>query len=259
MRKLVKTGIFFILFLLCDCHVQAQKIETTQNNSVQYESTKKAEIISAFSFWINKNCWLYGSSEYADVQNNIKIYYKAKNTKKYYGYLFIKTKTGYDKLVFVLNKNSGFQSEPLYVKKVKKTDKKLSYLGKEIFFFDSQNAAKPQFPKSSKKKTAFVKRAKKKIKKLLTQNTNKKINYDIYILDFTNADISADVIVIENNRKMWLSEVVSEIKWDDGKNRKNLARFQGQKSPMIDWTKAENRADFKRQLEMAVCKFNVGT
>lgn len=81
MRKLVKTGIFFILFLLCDCHVQAQKIETTQNNSVQYESTKKAEIISAFSFWINKNCWLYGSSEYADVQNNIKIYYKAKNTK----------------------------------------------------------------------------------------------------------------------------------------------------------------------------------
>ena len=56
---------------------------------------------------------------------------------------------------------------------------------------------------------------------------------------------------------MWLSEVVSEVKCDDGKTRRNLARFQGQKSPMIDWTNAENRADFKRQLEMAVCKFKV--
>ena len=43
------------------------------------------------------------------------------------------------------------------------------------------------------------------------------------------------------------------------KNQKNLARFQGQKSPMIDWTKEENRADFKRQLEIAVCKFKVST
>ena len=73
----------------------------------------------------------------------------------------------------------------------------------------------------------------------------------------TNADICADVIVIENNKKMWLSEVVSEVKCDDGKTRRNLARFQGQKSPMIDWTNAENLADFKRQLEMAVCKFKV--
>ena len=44
---------------------------------------------------------------------------------------------------------------------------------------------------------------------------------------------------------MWLSEVVSEVKCDDGKTRRNLARFQGQKSPMIDWTNAENREDFK--------------
>lgn len=257
MNKMLKIGILCIVFMLCDCQVQAQKIETTQNNAIQYESTKKAEIVSAFSFWINKNCWLYGSSEYADIQNKIKIYYKNKNAKEYYGYLFIRTKNGYDKLAFLIKKNDGYQSEPFYIKKVKKIDKKLSYLGNDTFFFDSQNAVKPQFSKSSKKKTTFIKRTKKEIKKLLTQNSNKKIKYDIYILNFTNADICADVIVIENNKKMWLSEVVSEVKCDDGKTRRNLARFQGQKSPMIDWTKAENRADFKRQLEMAVCKFKV--
>ena len=82
MNKMLKIGILCIVFLLCDCQVQAQKIETTQNNAIQYESTKKAEIVSAFSFWINKNCWLYGNSEYADIQNKIKIYYKNKNAKE---------------------------------------------------------------------------------------------------------------------------------------------------------------------------------
>lgn len=146
------------------------------------------------------------------------------------------------------------------MKRVKKIGKKLSYLGEDTFFFDSHNAGKPLFPKSSKKKAAFIKRAKKKIKKLLSPNANsKKITYEIYILDFTNADISADVIVIENSKKMWLCQVVSEVKWDDGKTRKNLAQFLGQKSPMIDWTNAKNRGDFRRQLEMSVGKFNVGT
>lgn len=259
MRKMLKIGIFCILFLLCDCQVLAQKCENAPNEAIQ-KSEKKEEILSAFSFWVNKNCWLYGSSEYADVKNKIKVYYKDKNTKEYYGYLFIKTKTGYDKLAFLIKKNEGYQSEPLSVKRVKKIGKKLSYLGNDTFFFDSHNAEQPQFPKSSKKKAAFIKRAKKKIKKLLSPNANsKKINYEIYILDFTNADISADVIVIENSKKMWLSEVVSEVKWDDGKTRKNLAQFQGQKSPIIDWTNAKNRTDFKKQLEMSVCKFNVGT
>ena len=81
MNKMLKIGVLCIVFLLCDCQVQAQKIETKQNNAIQYERTKKAEIVSAFSFWINKNCWLYGSSEYADIQNKIKIYYKNKNAK----------------------------------------------------------------------------------------------------------------------------------------------------------------------------------
>lgn len=165
MNKMLKIGILCVVFLLCDCQVQAQKIETTQNNAIQYERTKKAEIVSAFSFWINKNCWLYGSSEYADIQNKIKIYYKNKNAKEYYGYLFIRTKNRHDKLAFLIKKNDGYQSEPFYIKKVKKIDKKLSYLGNDTFFFDSQNAVKPQFSKSSKKKTTFIKRTKKEIKK----------------------------------------------------------------------------------------------
>lgn len=104
-------------------------------------------------------------------------------------------------MAFLIKKNDGYQSEPFYIKKVKKIDKKLSYLGNNTFFFGSQNAVKPQFSKSSKKKTTFIKRTKKEIKKLLTQDSNKKITYDIYILYFTNADICADVIVIENNKK----------------------------------------------------------
>ena len=89
MNKMLKIGILCVVFLLCDCQVQAQKIETTQNNAIQYERTKKAEIVSAFSFWINKNCWLYGSSEYADIQNKIKIYYKH---KKLMGNMTLQTK-----------------------------------------------------------------------------------------------------------------------------------------------------------------------
>ena len=100
MRKMLKIGVFCILFLLCDCQVLAQKCENAPNEAIQ-KSEKKEEILSAFSFWVNKNCWLYGSSEYADVKNKIKVYYKDKNTKEYYGYLFIKTKTGYDKLAFL--------------------------------------------------------------------------------------------------------------------------------------------------------------
>ena len=53
MNKMLKIGILCVVFLLCDCQVQAQKIETTQNNAIQYERTKKAEIVSSFSFWIN--------------------------------------------------------------------------------------------------------------------------------------------------------------------------------------------------------------
>ena len=119
MKKLLKIGFFCILFLLCNCQVLAQKPEHVSNKSMQ-KSGKKEEIVSAFSFWINKNCWLYGSSEYADTQNKIKIYYKDKNAKEYYGYLFVRTKNGCDKLAFLIKKKNGYQSEPLYVKKVKK-------------------------------------------------------------------------------------------------------------------------------------------
>ena len=35
MNKMLKIGILCVVFLLCDCQVQAQKIETTQNNAIQ--------------------------------------------------------------------------------------------------------------------------------------------------------------------------------------------------------------------------------
>ena len=124
MRKLLKIGILCTLFIVCSCPVLAQKSENAPNEATQ-KSEKKEEILSAFSFWINKNCWLYGNSEYADAQNKIKVYYRDKNTKEYYGYLFIKLKTRYDKITFLFKKNDGYQSEPLSVKSVKKTDKKL--------------------------------------------------------------------------------------------------------------------------------------
>ena len=43
MNEMLKIGIFNVsYFCLCDCQVQAQKIETTQNNAIQYERTKKS-------------------------------------------------------------------------------------------------------------------------------------------------------------------------------------------------------------------------
>ena len=50
MNKMLKIGVLCIVFLLCDCQVQAQKIETTQNNAIQYELTKKLKYYPHFLF-----------------------------------------------------------------------------------------------------------------------------------------------------------------------------------------------------------------
>ena len=50
-----------------------------------------------------------------------------------------------------------------------------------------------------------------------------------------------------------------EIEGDDGKIKKNLAEFRGQRGPTIDWTNAENREEFRKELEMSICKFSVKT
>lgn len=146
------------------------------------------------------------------------------------------------------------------MKQVKTIDGKLSYLGEKKFFFSKKSVRKPQFPVSSERKEHFIKRAKRNISNILAKSTSrKKINYEVYILNFTNADSSAGVIIIEDSKKMWLSEVVSEIEGDDGKIKKNLAEFRGQRGPTIDWTNAENREEFRKELEMSICKFSVKT
>lgn len=52
------------------------------------------------------------------------------------------------------------------------------------------------------RKEHFIKRAKRNISNILAKSTSrKKINYEVYILNFTNADSSADVIIIEDGKK----------------------------------------------------------
>lgn len=253
MQKKINIVFLCIILMLCGCQTLTYKIKDNKK-----ELSPKEQILSAFSFWVNKENWLYDNSVYVDVQKNIKIYYKARNEAEYLGYIFIANGDKYDKIVFVINKNDGYQSEPLYVKQVKTIDGKLSYLGEKKFFFSKKSVRKPQFPVSSERKEHFIKRAKRNISNILAKNTSrKKINYEVYILNFTNADSSAGVIIIEDGKKMWLSEVVSEIEGDDGKIKKNLAEFRGQRGPTIDWTNAENREEFRKELEMSICKFSV--
>ena len=54
-------------------------------------------------------------------------------------------------------------------------------------------------------------------------------------------------------------ERLSQSEGDDGKIKKNLAEFRGQRGPTIDWTNAENREEFRKELEMSICKFSVKT
>lgn len=115
-----------IILMLCGCQTLTYKIKDNKK-----ELSPKEQILSAFSFWVNKENWLYDNSVYVDVQRNIKIYYKARNEAEYLGYIFIANGDKYDKIVFVINKNDGYQSEPLYVKQVKTIDGKLSYLGEK--------------------------------------------------------------------------------------------------------------------------------
>ena len=49
MRKMLKIGIFCILFLLCDCQVLAQKCENTPNEATQ-KSEKKRKSYPHFLF-----------------------------------------------------------------------------------------------------------------------------------------------------------------------------------------------------------------
>lgn len=52
------------------------------------------------------------------------------------------------------------------------------------------------------RKEHFIKREKRNISNILAKSTSrKKINYEVYILNFTNADSSADVIIIEDGKK----------------------------------------------------------
>lgn len=152
MQKKINIVFLCIILMLCGCQTLTYKIKDNKK-----ELSQKEQILSAFSFWVNKENWLYDNSVYVDVQKNIKIYYKARNEAEYWGYIFIANGDKYDKIVFVINKNDGYQSEPLYVKQVKTIDGKLSYLGDKKFFFSKKSVRKPQFPVSSEKKNILLK------------------------------------------------------------------------------------------------------
>jgi len=52
---------------------------------------------------------------------------------------------------------------------------------------------------------------------------------------------------------------MGEIEGDDGKIKKNLAEFRGQRGPTIDWTNAENREEFRNRIIDAICNMTGDT
>ena len=79
--------------------------------------------------------------------------------------------------------------------------------------------------------------------------------YQVYILDCTNEDVTAEVIVIENNKKMWLGEILNQIQLDDGTIKEEVD-FIGRAS-VIDWSDEQNRKDFEKELELSISEFTV--
>lgn len=257
-RYLIYCIFVLILFGCGKIHKETQpKGQSSVKVSESKNELNKEDILSAFRFWVNKKAWLYEDFEYVDIKKEVDVYYKKVNNNEYLGYLYISSENGYIEISFLLGKD-GYRSEPFSKRDKKEVENGLTYLGKEIFYFANEDVSKPEFPASSEKKDKFIQKAKQKIQEvLLSTETNQKKSYQVYILDFTNEDVGADVIIIENNKEMNLCRVLNQIELDDGTVLKDIAEYMGGRGPVIDWSDSRNRKDFEKELQLAVCKFTI--
>ena len=250
-----------ILLFLAGCNESLYRKSDLREEQASNVQTKEEvctnDILSAFEFWVNRNAWLYGDLEYVDMENKVDIYYKEKEDG-YLGYLYFPNvehgEKVYKQFSFYFGKN-GFRSHPFTETKTKKIEKNLIFLSQENFCLKRTDISKPIYPSASKKKLDFITKGKNKIKEVLCSQMKNNEEYQVYILDCTNEDVTAEVIVIENNKKMWLGEILNQIQLDDGTIKEEVD-FIGRDS-VIDWSDEQNRKDFEKELELSISEFTV--
>lgn len=261
----MKKSILFIecliLLFLAGCNQSLYDKNSLQEEQELNLQTKEEaytnDILSAFKFWVNRNAWLYGHLEYVNMENKVDIYYKEEEDG-YLGYLYFPNiedgEKVYKQFSFYFGED-GFRSHPFTETKTKKIEKNLIFLKQANFCLKRTDISKPMYPPASKKKLDFISKGKDKIKEILSSQIKKNDEYQVYILDCTNEDITAEVIVIENNKEMWLGEISNQIQMDDGTIKEEID-FIG-RGPVIDWADEQNRKNFEKELELSISEFTV--
>lgn len=241
------------------------------------------DIMDALHFWINKTAWGYGKRVYTaymdddimfkdflDTELTVKIYYRIIDS--YYDDPEIESRRDdnelEDVIVFYISSGKendnyislslvegehGFASEPEGVSKTKKIEDDLIYLAEENCYFSSKEIICPDFPVSDQKKQLFLKKAKKKIKKILSQT---KGTCQVYIGNFTNQDKSAEVYIIRDEKKLSCYTIWREILMDNGIVDTDAALLDKCKAS-YDWTDKDTKEEFKRVLETSILEFEI--
>lgn len=242
------------------------------------------DIMDALHFWINKKAWGYGKRVYTvcvgddceimfkdflDTELTVKIYYRTIDS--YYDDPEIESRRDdnelEDVIVFYISSGQendnyislslvegehGFASET-EVSRTKKIEDDLIYLGEEKFYFSSKEITRPDFPVSDQKKQLFLKKAKKKIKKIVSQT---KGTCQVYIGNFTNQDEGAEVYIIRDEKKLSCFTIWREILMENGIVDTDAALLDKRKAS-YDWTDKDTKEQFKRVLDTSILEFEV--
>lgn len=267
MRRKIVIYTFLIFVILTGCGKQAYEKSLREPTVIMANTTRLGnnvdDIMGALHFWINKEAWENGESEFLDKEMMVKIYYEEIDEKRddnelkdmiHFYISSEKQKGSYIHLTFIEGEH-GFESKPEDVEKKKKVKHNLNYLTQKNFYFSSKEITCPDFPVSDQRKEDFLKRAKKEIKKVLS---NEQGIHQVYIKNFTNQDVGADVYVISNGKELWCSTIWKEIQKDNGVIDTNVAFLEGGNStPIFDWTDKAIRESFKKTLELSILEFEV--
>jgi hypothetical protein len=276
MKNFIKSSLCYLFVIsLIGCHrLEASPIQELESPTpsidfpaIKISSDEKPnieDIMHVFRFLVNKNVWIYGKSIYMGSQMTAEIYYEEINQlgkNGYVGYLFFpfqkNEKTWYNKVSVFIGKE-GFESDFFQEDETRKIDDKLIYLGQETFCFMKEDVKKPIFPTSSTKKQDFLEKAKKKItQRINSYEKPSKGEYKVYIENFTNQDISANVIILKNNEEAYRVEVFSEMVMDDGTVSKDIVHYFGVRSPPRNWNNKLERSDYEKRMQLSICEFTV--
>lgn len=291
MKRRIIIGIFLISVFFTGCSQIGTETMESVGTAKPTESMKPVttlgndvvDIMNALRFWINKTAWEYGTRVYTayldddimfkdflDTELKVKIYYS--EIDSYYDDPEIESRRDDNELenaidfyissgkengnyiyLSLIEGEHGFASDPVGVERTKKIPGDLNYLTEENFYFSSKEITRPDFPVSDQKKELFLKKAKKKIEKILSKT---KGTHQVYIGNFTNQDSSAEVYIISDGEELGCHTIFREILMENGVVDTDAAFF-GKCTASYDWTDEHTKEEFERVLETSILEFKV--